>query len=175
MKDSKSLSHTRWDCKYHVVFIPKRRKKRIYGSLRKQLGSMLHELARQKECEIVEGHLRPDHVHMRISIPPKYAVSSVVGFIKGKSAIGIARNFMGRQRNFTGENFWARGYFVSIVGLDEDIVRQYIRDQEKEEARLEQLNLEYPNDSPPSGGSRSRAFEALTKVSPRLCRGLLNY
>ena len=90
---------------------------------------------------------------MLISIPPKLAVSNVMGFIKGKSAIAIARNFMGRQRNFSGENFWARGYFVSSVGLNEDIVRQYIRDQEKEEERLEQLNLEYPNDGPPSGGS----------------------
>ena len=153
MKDYKSLCHTRWDCKYHVVFIPKRRKKKIYGALRKQLGTLFHELAKQKESTIVEGHLRPDHVHMCISIPPKLAVSNVVGFIKGKSAIAIARNFMGRQRNFTGENFWARGFFVSSVGLNEDIVRQYIRDQEKEEERLEQLNLEFPNDGPPSGGS----------------------
>ena len=123
MKDYKSLCHTRWDCKYHVVFIPKRRKKLIFGKLRKQLGAALHELANQKECEIVEGHLRTDHVHVCISIPPKYAVSSVVGFIKGKSAIWIARNLMGRKRNFTGENFWARGYFVSTVGLDEEVVR----------------------------------------------------
>jgi len=116
---------------------------------------VLHELAGQKGCEIVEGHLRPDHVHVCISIPPKYAVSSVVGFIKGKSAIWIARNLMGRKRNFSGENFWARGYFVSTVGLDEEVVREYIRNQEKEEERLEQLELAYSEEQkrPPSGGS----------------------
>ncbi len=109
--------------------------------VRQQLGEIFHELAKQKESQIVEGHLMADHVHMCISIPPKYAVSSVVGFIKGKSAISIARNFLGRKRNFTGESFWARGYFVSTVGLDEEVVRQYIRRQEQEEERLEQLNM----------------------------------
>ena len=152
MKDYQSLNHTRWDCKYHVVFIPKRRKKAIYGSLRKHLGEVFHELARQKQSVIVEGHLRPDHIHMCMSIPPKYAVSSVVGYIKGKSAISIARNFMGRKRNFTGEKFWARGYYVSTVGLDEEAVRKYIRHQEAEDARIEQLNLPYDG-KPPSGGS----------------------
>jgi len=152
MKDCSSLNHTRWDCKYHIVFIPKRRKKRIYGSIRKQLVSMFKELANQKESTIVEGTLKPDHVHICISIPPKYAVSSVVGYLKGKSAISIARNVMGRRRNFTGENFWARGYFVSTVGLDEDIVKEYIRKQEEEDERLEQLNLEFDRKSP-SGDS----------------------
>ena len=109
MKDYRSLSHTKWDCKYHVVFIPKYRRKRIFGKLRGHLGEILHELAKQKQSRIVEGHLRPDHVHMCISIPPKFSVLSVVGFIKGKSAISIARNFLGRRRNFTGESFWARG------------------------------------------------------------------
>jgi putative transposase len=123
------------------VFIPKRRKKAIFGKLRKHLGQLFHELAKQKGCEIVEGHLMADHVHMCISIPPKYAVSNVVGFIKGKSAISIARHFMGKAKNFTGENFWARGYFVSTVGLDEQVVRAYIREQEKEEERYEQLSL----------------------------------
>ena len=152
MKDYQSLNHTRWDCKYHVVFIPKRRKKAIYGSIRQHLGRIFHELASQKESAIVEGHLRPDHIHMCVSIPPKYAVSSVIGYIKGKSAISIARNFMGRRRNFTGENFWARGYYVSTIGLDEEAVRKYIRDQEAEDARLEQLNLLH-DEKPPSGGS----------------------
>ena len=152
MKDYQSLNHTRWDCKYHVVFIPKRRKKAIYGSLRKHLGEVFHELARQKQSVIVDGHLRPDHIHMCMSIPPKYAVSSVVGYIRGKSAISIARNFMGRKRNFTGEKFWARGYYVSTVGLDEDAVRKYIRHQEAADARIEQLNLSYDG-KPPSGGS----------------------
>ncbi|WP_440994278.1 IS200/IS605 family transposase [Cysteiniphilum litorale] len=141
MRDYKSLSHTKWDCKYHVVFIPKRRKKVIYGSLRKYLGELLHELAQMKGVEIVEGHLMRDHVHMCLSIPPKYSVSNVVGFMKGKSAIQIARQYMGKKRNFTGENFWARGYFVSTVGLDEEVVKQYIRNQEKEDEHYEQLTL----------------------------------
>ena len=151
MKDYQSLSHTKWDCKYHVVFIPKYRRKKIFGTVRQHLGEIFHELAKQKESQIVEGHLMADHVHMCISIPPKYAVSSVVGFIKGKSAISIARNFLGRKRNFTGESFWARGYFVSTVGLEEEVVRQYIRRQEQEEERLEQLNMPWGSRSP-SGG-----------------------
>ena len=142
MKEYQSLSHTRWDCKYHVVFIPKNRKKRIFGKLRMNLGAIFHELARHKEAKIVEGHLMPDHVHMCISIAPKYAVSNVVGYIKGKSAIQIARQFGGRQRNFTGENFWARGYFVSTVGLDEAMVRAYIRHQDAEDKRYDQLTLQ---------------------------------
>ena len=141
MKEYQSLSHTRWDCKYHVVFIPKRRKKTVFGVLRKHLGRIFQELARHKESEVVEGHLMPDHVHMCLSIPPKYAVSNVVGYMKGKSAITIARNFGGRSRNFTGEVFWARGYFVSTVGLDEEMVRAYIREQEQEDERIEQLKL----------------------------------
>ena len=152
MKNYQSLNHTRWDCKYHVIFIPKRRKRRIYGAIRKHLGRVFHELARQKESAILEGHLRPDHIHMCVSIPPKFAVSSVIGYIKGKSAISIARNIMGRPQNFAGESFRARGYFVSTVGLDEETVRKYIREQEKEDERLEQLNLGYEG-KPPSGGS----------------------
>ena len=141
MRDYQSLAHTTWDCKYHIVFIPKGRKKAIFGAIRRHLGQVLHELAQQKECKIVEGHLMSDHVHMCISIPPKHSVSYVVGYIKGKSAISIARRFMGKTRNFTGENFWARGYFVSTVGRDEEVIRKYIRDQEKEDERLEQLKL----------------------------------
>ncbi|MDP3280493.1 MAG: IS200/IS605 family transposase [Nitrosomonas sp.] len=141
MKEYQSLSHTRWDCKYHVVFTPKRRKKMIFGRLRKHIGAVLHDLANQKESVIVEGHLMLDHIHMCISIPPKYSVSHVVGFIKGKSAIAIARQ-LGRRKNFTGENSWARGYFVSTVGLDEEMVRAYIRDQEKEDERYDQLKLD---------------------------------
>ena len=141
MREYQSLSHTKWNCKYHIVFIPKKRKKVIFGRLRKHLGQLFYELAKQKGCEIVEGHLMSDHVHMCINIPPKYAISNIVGFIKGKSAIAIARQFMGKTKNFTGENFWARGYFVSTVGLDEEVVRAYIREQEKEEERYEQLSL----------------------------------
>ena len=141
MKEYQSLAHTKWDCKYHVVFIPKKRKKAIFGAIRKHLGTVLHELASQKECHILEGHLMSDHVHMCISIPPKYSVSNVVGYIKGKSAISIARRFMGKSRNFGGESFWARGYFVSTVGLDEEMVRAYIREQEKEDEHHDQLRL----------------------------------
>ena len=141
MKEYQSLSHTRWDCKYHVVFIPKRRKHKLFGTLRKHLGEIFHELATHKESTIVEGHLRSDHVHMCLSIPPKYAVSNVVGYIKGKSAIAIARRFRGRERNFTGEVFWARGYFVSTVGLDEAMVRAYIRQQEQEDERYDQMKV----------------------------------
>jgi putative transposase len=141
MYDSQSLSHTKWECKYHIVWIPKYRKKALFVELRKYLGEILRELAKQKECEVLEGHLMPDHVHIMLSIPPKYSVSQVVGFIKGKSAIQIARNFQGRKKNFVGQNFWARGYYVSTAGKDEEVVRAYIQAQEKEDQRLEQLNL----------------------------------
>ena len=124
-----SLAHSKWVCKYHVVFVPKRRRKVLYGAIRQQLGAIFHELARQKECRIIEGHLMPDHVHMVIEIPPKYAVSSVIGFLKGKSAIAIAR-LQGRERNFTGEHFWARGYAVSTIGYEEEEVRRYVREQD---------------------------------------------
>ena len=127
MNDHQSLSHTKWECKYHIVFIPKYRKKRLFGEIREYLGELFHDLAGQRECRIEEGHLLLDHVHMLISIPPKYSVSQVVGFIKGKSAIAIARTYMGRKRNFTGQHFWARGYFVSTVGADEEVIRNYIR------------------------------------------------
>ena len=119
MRDDKSLSHTRWDCKYHIVFMPKKRRKMIFGSIRKHLGEVFHDLARKKGVIIEEGHLVPDHVQMCLSIPPKLAVSNVVSFIKSKSSISIARTFKGKQRNFHGEEFWARGYFVSTAGLDE--------------------------------------------------------
>ena len=125
-----SLSHSKWDCKYHVVFVPKYRKKAIFGAIREHLGAIFHELARQKECRIVEGHLMRDHVHMCIEIPPKHAVSSIIGFLKGKSALAIARQFSGKQRNFNGENFWARGDAVSTVGFEEEAICRYIREQE---------------------------------------------
>jgi putative transposase len=104
------LCHTRWECKYHVVFIPKYRRKAVFGQLRRELGEVFRKLAEQKESRIEEGHLMADHVHMLISIPPKYAVAQVVGYIKGKSAIHIARNYGERRRNFVGQHFWARGY-----------------------------------------------------------------
>ena len=141
MDEYQSLSHSRWDCKYHVVFIPKCRRKTLYVGLREHLGVVFRQLATQKESRIEEGHLMPDHVHMMISISPKYAVSNVVGYIKGKSAIHLARVYGERKRNFVGQHFWARGYFVSTVGRDETMIRDYIRNQEREDQRLEQLNL----------------------------------
>ncbi|MEL7524036.1 MAG: IS200/IS605 family transposase [Cyanobacteria bacterium J06553_1] len=125
-----SLSHSKWDCTYHVVFVPKYRRKTMFGGIREFLGPVFHELARQKECRIVEGHLMPDHVHMCIEIPPKYSVASVIGFMKGKSAIAIARKYKGKQRNFSGESFWARGYAVSTVGFELEAVKRYIREQD---------------------------------------------
>ncbi len=127
-----SLSHSKWDCKYHVVFVfvPKRRRRVLFVRIRRQLGPIFHALAQQKECKIVEGHLMPDHVHMCIAIPPKYPVASVIGFLKGKSAIAVAR-LSGKERNFTGEHLWARGYAVSTVGFELEQVRRYIRDQEE--------------------------------------------
>jgi putative transposase len=141
MNDEQSLSHTKWDCKYHIIWIPKYRKKVLFKDLRKYVGEIFRELALQKECKVVEGHLMPDHVHILLSIPPKYSVSQVVGYIKGKSAIQIARNFQGRKKNFVGQHFWARGYYVSTVGKDEEAVREYIQRQEKEDKRFEQLKL----------------------------------
>ena len=141
MRSIESLSHTRWECKYHIVFIPKYRKKTIFGQIRKELGEVLRRLARQKESVIEEGHLMSDHVHMMISIPPKYAVSQVIGFIKGKSAIHIARIYAGRKRNYVGQHFWARGYFASTVGRDEQVIREYIRHQEAEDRRIDRLSL----------------------------------
>lgn len=129
-----SLSHSKWDCKYHLVFIPKMRKKVLYGRIRPRLGQIFHALAVQKDCRILQGHLMPDHVHMLIEIPPKHTVASVVGFLKGKSAIAVAREFGSKTRNFTGEHFWARGYAVSTVGFEEDAVRRYITEQEQDEA-----------------------------------------
>jgi putative transposase len=126
-----SLSHSKWDCKYHLVFIPKCRKRVLYGKIRKYLGPVFHELARQRECEILEGHMVQDHVHMLIKIPPKYSVAEVVGYIKGKSAISVARQFSGCKRNFNGEKLWARGYAVSTVGFEEAQIRSYIRNQEQ--------------------------------------------
>ena len=141
MQIYESLKHTTWECKYHVVFIPKYRWKVLYVELRRDLGPVFRDLAEQKECRVEEGHLMPDHVHMLLSVPPKYSVSSVMGFIKGKSAIHIARVYAGRRRNFVGQHFWARGYWVSTVGKNEAAVRRYLQEQEKEDQRLEQLEL----------------------------------
>jgi len=141
MNNVQSLSHSVWDCKYHIVWIPKCRRKVLYGRIRQNLGEVIRELARQRESLVLEGHLCSDHVHLYVAIPPKFAVAQVVGYIKGKSAIHIARTFGGRSRNFIGEHFWARGYFASTVGRDEEVIRNYIRSQEREDSRVEQLKL----------------------------------
>ena len=141
MDEYESLSHSKWECKYHVIFIPKCRRKTLYKELRQHLGEVFRRLAEQKQSRIEEGHLMADHVHMMISIPPKYAVSEVVGFIKGKSAIHLARVYGERKQNFVGQHFRARGYMVSTVGRDETVIREYIRNQEAEDKRLDQLNL----------------------------------
>jgi putative transposase len=129
MSSYESLSHSKWDCKYHIVFIPKGRKKLLYGKIRIFLKQTFHELAQQRECEIVSGKLMHDHIHMLIRIPPKYSVSQIVGFLKGKAAIAVARQFGGRKRNFNGEKFWARGFAVSTVGFEEAKIRKYIEQQ----------------------------------------------
>ena len=141
MSDNFSLCHTTWDCKYHIVWIPKCRRKVLYGELRNHLGHVLHELARQRESTVLEGHLCIDHIHMCVAIPPKYSVAQVVGFVKGKSAIHIALTYSANKRYFRGQNFWARGYYVSTVGRDERSIREYIKKQEEEDKRLDQLGL----------------------------------
>jgi len=141
MDEFESLSHTKWECKYHVVFIPKCRRRTLYAQLREHLGEVFRRLAAQKESRIEEGHLMPDHVHMMVAIAPKYAVSQVIGYIKGKSAIHPARVYGESRRNFVGQYFRARGYFVSTVGRDEAMIREYIRNQEERDKRLDQMTL----------------------------------
>jgi putative transposase len=141
MDTFESLNHSVWECKYHVIFIPKYRRKVLYGQLRQHLGEVFRALAARRESRIEEGHLLPDHVHMLIAIPPKYAVAQVVGYLKGKSAIHLARVYGERKRNFVGQHFWARGYFVSTVGRDEAVIRTYIQRQEAEDRRLDQQQL----------------------------------
>jgi putative transposase len=125
-----SLAHSRWNCKYHVVLVPKRRRQKWFGEIRRQLGPIFHELARQKACRMIEGHVMPDPIHRWIEVPPNYAVASVIGLIKGKRAIAIARQFGGRDRTYSGEQFWARGDAVSTVGLELEQIKAYIRYQD---------------------------------------------
>ena len=140
MHDWTSLSHVRWDCKYHVVFVPKYRKKKLYGKFRTRVGEVLRDLCRQRGVELLEGHLKSDHIHMCLRVAPKYSIAFVIGFLKGKSAVLIHRKLLGKKR-VSGLHFWARGYCVSTVGLDEETIRKYIREQEKDEK--EQLDLEF--------------------------------
>ena len=141
MNNIQSLSHTTWDCKYHLVWIPKYRKKILYDHLCKDLGEPFRNLATHRESQILEERLKGDHIHMMISIPPKYSVSQVVGYIKGKSAIHIARNYLGKRKNFTGQHFWARGYYVSTTGRDEETIREYIRSHQALDRKMDQLRL----------------------------------
>ena len=141
MEDYRSLNHTRWQCKYHIVFIPKYRRRTLYGAIKGHLGETFHMLAEHKESLIEEGHIMPDHVHMLLNVPPKLAVSSVVGYIKGKSAIHVARHFLKRERNYAGQAFWARGFFVDTVGRDTELIRRYIAEQEKEDRRRDQMEM----------------------------------
>ena len=167
-QDHNHLNHATWECKYHVVFTPKYRKKALFGQIRRHLGTVFRELAQRKECKIEEGHLMPDHVHMLISIPPKYSVAEVIGYLKGKSSIWIAQNVERKLRNFLGHKFWARGYFVSTVGRDEETIRTYIKNQEIADKQLDQLRvlIKFRPESfiTAFGGSPS---------NPQLCWGLL--
>lgn len=141
MEDYESLSHSKWNCKYHVVLIPKYRRRTLFGVVRRELGAVFRRLAEQKQSRVEEGHILSDHVHMLLSIPPKLSVASVIGFIKGKSAIHVARHFLKRERNYAGQNLWARGYLVDTVGRDTERIRRYIQQQEAEDQRLDQLEL----------------------------------
>ena len=141
MHDWESLSHVRWDCKFHVVFVPKYRQKKLYGKFRRKVGDIFRHLCRQRGVELLEGHLMPDRVHMCLKIPPKYSVAHAIGFLKGKSAVRIHREILDNKR-VTGLHFWARGYCVSTIGLDEDTIKKYIREQEDNEKKKMELDLE---------------------------------
>ena len=136
-KDWRSQAHVTWDCKYHVVIVPKYRQKVFYGKFRRQVGEVIRELCRQKEVELIEGNAAPDHIHMLLSVPPKYSIAYTVGFLKGKSAIRIHRQLMKKKGSLFGRSFWARGYCVSTVGLDEEMIREYVKNQEKHDRENE--------------------------------------
>ena len=140
MHDWESQAHVKWDCKYHLVFVPKYRRKAIYGSLRPKIGRILRELCEQMGVELLEGHALADHVHLCVSIPPKYSVANTVGFLKGKSAVKIHRELLG-ERRMTGLHFWARGYCVSTIGYNEEAVRRYVREQETQDSGQDKLDL----------------------------------
>ena len=138
--DDSSLSHTRWNCKYHIVFIPKYRRKEIYGKIRTDIGQILRQLCVYKDVEIIEAHAMSDHIHMMIRIPPKISVSSFMGYLKGKSSLMIFERDANLKYKYGNRNFWAKGYFVSTVGLNEEVVKEYIRNQEKEDMMSDSLS-----------------------------------
>ena len=137
--DDSSLSHTRWNCKYHIVFIPKYRRKEIYGQIKSDIGKILRTLCEYKEVEIIEAYAMTDHIHMLVSIPPKLAVSSFMGYLKGKSSLMIFERHANLKYKYGNRNFWAKGYFVSTVGLKDEVVREYIRNQELEDMKEDKL------------------------------------
>ncbi|MCI5145995.1 MAG: IS200/IS605 family transposase [Candidatus Electrothrix sp. AR3] len=137
MQDYRSQSHVKWECKYHIVWCPKYRRKKLYGRVRKRFGEIMHDLCRQKGITLIEGHAQPDHVHLCLSMPPKYSIAIIVGFLKGKSAIRLNQEFSNTR--CTGKHFWIRGYYVSTVGLDLNVIREYIRHQFESDKR--QLSL----------------------------------
>ena len=143
MTDWRHQTHVKWECKYHVVILPKYRQKRLYGSFRGQVGEVLRDLCRQKGIELIEGKAMPDHIHMLLSVPPKYSVSHTLGFLKGKSAVRINRRLLRKAGTLFGRSFWARGYCVSTVGLDEEQVQKYIQDQEKQQRDQDQAELNF--------------------------------
>ena len=146
MKDWQSLAHAKWECKYHVVFLPKYRHKRLYGRVRREVGKILRELCRQKGLELLEGKAMPDHVHVLLSVPPKFSVAHTIGFLKGKSAVRLNRDVLGKRGTMFGRSFWARGYCVSTVGYDEAGVRRYIHDQEKLQRDQDQAEFDFNKD-----------------------------
>ncbi len=142
MKEWQSSAHVKWECKYHIVVVPKYRRKVLFGKTRKKIGVIIRQLCRQKGVEILEGNALPDHIHMVLSIPPKYSVAMVVGYLKGKSAIQIHREMLGVKKGFTGKSFWSRGYCVSTVGLDEKTVREYVKNQDEHDRRQDELDFD---------------------------------
>ena len=143
MKDWQSQAHVKWECKYHVVILPKYRRKVLYGKIRREIGRILRDLCRQKGIELVEGNAKADHMHMLLSVPPKYSIAMTLGYLKGKSAVRIHRELMRTKGTLFGRSFWARGYCVSTVGYDEASVRRYIQEQEKLQRDQDQAELEF--------------------------------
>ena len=142
MKEWQSSAHVKWECKYHIVIVPKYRRRVLFGKTRKKVGEILRQLCRQKGVEILEGNAMSDHIHMVLSVPPKYSVAMVAGYLKGKSAIQIHREMLGVKKGFTGKSFWSRGYCVSTVGLDEKAVREYVKKQHEHDKRQDELDLD---------------------------------
>ncbi|MBQ3009564.1 MAG: IS200/IS605 family transposase [Oscillospiraceae bacterium] len=141
MKDERSLSHTKWKCQYHIVLVPKYRRKVIYKELRKDIGIILRKLCEYKKVEIIEAHAMPDHIHMLVSIPPKLAVSDFVGYLKGKSTLMIFERHANMKYKYGRRVFWAKGYYVSTVGGNKKAIEEYIRNQEMEDQMMDQLSF----------------------------------